>query len=208
MADPLDVLTLPEGRRALNKDETNTENDDLIAEQITAVSRRLDARCGPVVQREIEAELIDGDTPAISLAHRPVASITLVREAYGSDVQTITPVGFGEDTGTGYRALRWAQDPSLLSGALQRLGGGYWACGVEVTYIAGRYETTEDVDARFKSCAASILRRLWKREAGTWGQAVNIFEADDATAGTGFFRVADPLIDEMLAADRQLATCA
>lgn len=198
MADALDILTLPEAKTAINIDSLNIDHDDEIAQQVTAVSRLIDDECGPVVQRTITAELHDGGSSLIMLRHYPVASITTLREAAGSTITTLSAVAFG-GTGDGY---------SLRDGVLSRRAGGRvtsWTYGdaVEVTYVAGRYATTAAVDAKFKSCAAAILRRIWKREAGAWAQSPEWFEqlggGSDSPIGSGFFRVAKPIIDEMLA---------
>lgn len=192
MADPLDVLTFEAGQAAINQSSDVTEHDDEIARHITAISRMLDAACGPVVIREVAAEVHDTTGPVV-LRHAPVAEITTVRVASGSAITELEPVAFG-GTGGGYTF-------DLASGILERRSGSTpvtWGGQVEVTYDAGRYESTEDVDARFADCAAAILRRLWKREAGAWSQSAQVWEGLDQQVGSGFFRVADPIIDEML----------
>lgn len=196
MADTLDILTLSEGHTAINLPVSNTDHDTELAQQITAVSRIIDAECGPVVQRTISAELHRGGAP-VFLRHTPVVSITTVREAAGSGITTHTAVTFGQTT-TGYSL------DLHLPGVLYYNVGGYpvaWTAGntVEVTYVAGRSANTAAVDPRFKACAASILRRLWKRESGTWAQSSDFFIGQDGQVDTvGFFRVAKPIIDDML----------
>lgn len=196
MSDTLDVLTLPEGRDAINAKADNVEQDVRLARHITAISRLLDDRCGPVVQRTVTGELHGGCGPVL-LKLWPVVSVDLVNEAAGSTITTVLPVSFG-DTFAGYRV-------DLERGMLTRSGSS-WPDGadtVEVTYVAGRYEDTASVDPKFKDAAAAILRRLWKREAGAWAQSSTVFEVADDQIGTGFFRVAVPIIDEMLPLDRQ-----
>lgn len=194
MADLLDILTPEEGRTAINMPVGNSDHDDEITQQVTAVSRMIDAACGPVVQRTITAEVHDAAS-TLWLRHPPVASVTQVRTASGGTITTLEPVAFGGTT-DGYTI-------DLSSGRLSRSYGGSvasWGSGqVEVTYVAGRYADTATVDERFKTCAASVLRRLWKREAGTWAQSSD-FLADlgSDTPSVGFFRVAKPIIDEML----------
>lgn len=196
MADPLDLLTLAEGREAINMREDNVDNDPVLARHITAISRLIDDRCGPVVQRTVTAELHDG-CGTVLLKRWPVVAVDLVREANGGTITEVLPVTFG-DTFAGYRV-------DLATGMLARVGSS-WPWGsevVEVTYSAGRFEDTGSVDARFKDVAAAILRRLWKREAGIWAQSSAFFEGTDDQIGSGFFRVAVPIIDEMLPLDRQ-----
>lgn len=191
MADPLDLLTFEAAQEAINQSSDVTDNDDEIARQITAVSRIVDSYCGPVVIRTIEDEIHDACGP-VFLRKTPVSSVTQVRVAEGSIV-TLSAVAFG-GTGAGY-----SLDPTTYM--LERRSGSTpisWGGQVEVTYEAGRFEDTESVDSRFAECAASILRRLWKREAGAWSQSSAVWEGLDQSVGTGFFRVAKPIIDEML----------
>lgn len=189
MADTLDVLTLTEGKTAANI--TTTDHDTELAQQITAISRLLDAEVGCVVQRAVADELHDGGSRRVTTRLWPVASFTSVTE----DIHG-TPTLL-----TAYVAEPFDRAPALFSGRLERddskFPTGRW--NVEVSYVAGRYANTAAVDARFKSCAAAVLRRLWKRESGTWGQSSEFFEGLDNQTGIGFFRVAKPIIDEMLA---------
>ena len=195
MADILDILTEDEALDAINMRQDNSDHLAEVAQQVTAVSRMIDAACGPVVQRTVTAEIHEGGVPVVFL-QAPVVSVSLVRYASGGTITTYDPVEFG-DTGDGYGI-------DLPSGRLYRRFGsstGAWSAGqVEATYVAGRFATTETVDARFKTCAASVLRRLWKREAGTWAQSADFYESLDVQTSSlsGFFRVAKPIIDEML----------
>lgn len=191
MADPLDLLSLDDGKDAINMASTNQDHDAEIARHITTISRIIDDACGPVVVRTVTEVHEVGGQERIWLNRPPVLSITTVREYASGVVSTLDAVAFGAAT-DGY---------SLTEGALARRLAGVpyvWGGAVEVVYEAGRYADTESVDERFADTAAAVLRRLWKREAGTWAQASSIFEGDDAQAGTGFFRVARPIIEEML----------
>lgn len=209
MADTLDLLTADEAKRAINKDTLTSNEDDILARHITAVSRLIDETCGPVVQRTITGEVHDGVRNLILLNHWPAKSITTVREANGSTITTLSAVTFGGTATEGYYADPLGSDPTLLSGTLHRRSGyseSNFRSGfatVQVTYVAGRYADTDHVDARFKDAAGAVLRRLWKREAGTWAQSSDFFVNGDTTAGTGFFRVAAPIISELLWADQQ-----
>lgn len=209
MADVLDVVTLDEAKRSINMESVTSEQDDILARHITAVSRLIDETCGPVVQRAVGPEIHDGTASGkVFLRRWPVSSIGLVRESRGGVIVTLPPSPFGSLV-DGFYAVPYTADPTLLSGTLVRRWGAYdapWWFGpasIEVTYVAGRVADTDHVDARFKDAAGSILRRLWKREAGTWAQSSDFFVAGDTTAGTGFYRVAQPIIDEMLWADKQ-----
>lgn len=205
MADDLDILTLDEAKTAINMKWSNADHDAELAQDITAISRIFDAECGPVVQRTVSAELHSGDLPVVTTRLSPVAGIGTVRESQAGDITTLSASNFG-GTISGYLAEPyWQGGGTLLSGVLQRryLGiTGEWpaGCEVEVTYTAGRYPTTETVDARFKACAAAVLQRFWKGEAGVWAQsAATIYEdATEAVATPALSTVAKQLINEML----------
>lgn len=189
-----DLLTLDEAKLAIAISDNNTAYLDTIETMVSAVSAMIDSFCGPVVERQIVGELHRTRTRTVWLKCRPVASITQVRSASGGVVETVPPLAFG-DSGDGYRV-------DLEDGRLDRTEG-CWGDEVEVTYTAGRFATTDDVAPKFKECAAAILRRLWKREAPTWAQSSNYFESLDvhiqsASPQFGFFRIAQPIIDEML----------
>lgn len=197
MADTLDVLSLAEAKGAINMLASNNDHNSEIERQVTAVSRVIDDAVGPVVHRTVTAELHDTGRE-VRLRQAPVVSVSSVRVASGGAITTLSSVAFGAAT-DGYRA-------DLDRGRLYRQWGGVdgdWdtASRIEVTYVAGRYATTAAVDALFKEAASAVLRRLWKREAGTWMQAAEFFNADDSPTA-GFFRVARPTIDELLAGER------
>jgi|SRR5688572_25747267 len=195
MADTLDLLTLAEGKTAVNIPTANTDHDTELAQHITAVSRIIDAECGPVVNRTVTAEIHGGGPLYVN--HQPLVSVSLVREASGSTITTHSAVAFGAVT-DGYHI-----DPAG-TGRIYRTSGGYrydwdWGNQIEITYVAGRAANTAAVDPRFKAAAASILRRLWKRESGTWAQSPSFFEGEiGEVTDIGFYRVAKPIIDDML----------
>lgn len=186
--DLLDILTIDEARDAINVTAGHTSEIEVM---VTAVSRRIDDLCGPVVVRTVTDELHDGGTSGLFLHHYPVASITSVTEYSGGTPTTVTP-----ETTTvagGYR---------LANGVLSRRsswGMSRWGSQVTVTYEAGRYADTAAVDAKFKMAAGAVLRRLWTREAGAWARGADPFI--EAGAGHGFFKVVDPMVHEFLAAE-------
>lgn len=210
MADQLDVLTLAEAKTAINMPSDNTDHDTELAQYVTAISRLLDRECGPVVQRTITDELHHDPGQVVTLRHTPVVSIGTVQEAFPGEVTTLAAGTFGS-TGDGYRAEQDWRGGTLLSGVLERQWQGYvcdwpYNAQVKVTYTAGRFEDTGSVDAQFKACAGAILRRLWKRESGAWAQSSDFFETLDVQTSSlgGFFKVAKPIIDEMLWAETRM----
>ncbi len=204
MADTLDVLSLADAKLAINMDAATATHNTVLARHITAVSRLIDDACGPVVIRTVTAEVHAGGACSVLLRRRPVTSVSLVREVTSpGNVETLSAAAFGSAT-DGYYLPPWERDPTLKSGVVKRQSYGSpipWTRGehtVEVTYVAGRYATTAAVDARFADAAGAVLRRLWKRESGAWAQAPGIFESADSQADIGFFRVAKPIIEELL----------
>lgn len=206
--DALDLLTPAEAKAAINAKPDYVDNLDVVERHVTAVSRMIDDRCGPVVRREIEGEIVWGGGDIVRVRRWPVAEFTLVRIACGTTITVLSSLAFGAGT-EGYVAPPWDEDPTLFSGILLRRGPTGWPLrwegtpALEVSYVAGRCEDTESVPARFKDTASAVLRRLWKREAGTWAQSSAYFEDTDTQAGSGFFRVAEPIIVEMLGSEVQ-----
>ena len=174
-ADPLDVLTIDEGKDALQHDVGDSVDNEILEPYITAVSRMLDREAGAVVQRDVELERHDGGGHRIHLRVRPVAEITTLVEYQGTSPITLTAEAAGTTSANAYLAEPYLPQPGLMSGTVRRRSGGYnrgfWCGGqnVVVTYVAGRYEDTAGVDARFKRAASLVLLNLWRDQ----GPSVN-----------------------------------
>lgn len=170
MADTLDALTLPEGKRVVGVASSDTTKDERLAQAITAVSRRLDQGAGPVVRRTITAEIHDGGCRSIELAWCPVFSVSSVVEYQGTSSTTLTEETIGTEPSQGWLGVRYTPDRSLYSGIIVRRSSGSDAWfepgrnNVSVTYSAGRSTSTETVDARFKEAAAVMLRNWWRAD--------------------------------------------
>lgn len=164
MADTLDIITLAEGRAAVNLHASDTSQDTEVAAYITAVSRRLDQVVGPVVVRTITAETHDTSGRFVRLHHSPVSSVTTVTEYVGTTGTVLT----AEAVGVATTANNYALDARY--GIITRRSGGtdaHFSLGrsrLVVTYVAGRYATTAAVDPLFKSAASIFVAHLWRRE--------------------------------------------
>lgn len=173
MADTLDLITLAEAKLALNVDPSDTSQDTELASYITAVSRRLDDLCGPIVKRTITAEEYPGGSGSLTLRYAPISrsastTVTSVTEYTSGSARVLAAEAVGTSssydysldatTGTLYRRAVWTDSTF----APQR---------VVVTYSAGRYATTAAVDPKFKQAAAMMLSHLWRREQGVGGSA-------------------------------------
>lgn len=198
-AQSLDLLTLSEAYRALNDNDAATAetgtDDDRVGQMVTAISRRIDEQCGPVVVRTIANEEAEGRCSQILLRHYPVYSVTTITEYQGTTPTVLAAEAFPTVTGNDYSLLNGG-----LSGIIERRAQGYtyrFAYGrVIATYRAGRYLSTELVDPKFKEATAAILRRTWAREAGRWTNGDPY--GDGGSVGPGFFRAIDPMIEEYL----------
>lgn len=166
----LDVLTLAEAKAAVQIATTDTSQDTALAGYVAAVSQRLDRLVGPVVQRNVTDERLDGGHPTVWVRYWPVSSFTTVTE-HRSGVATVLTV----ETATvlpdaAYLAPASAQQPGLRSGQLIRRAGGrtrQFAPGAEnivVSYLAGRFANTSTVDELFKAAARIMLQNLWRAE--------------------------------------------
>jgi hypothetical protein len=205
VADTLDLHSLAEGYRALNDEASATAveaeaaggHDSTLAQWITGLSLRIDDVCGPVVARTITAEQREGGVTNIKPRKTPVLSVTSISEYDSSGVVQALDA---EDIVAGtFTAYDYWLDPA--SGRIYRrsnLAPLCFASRVVLTYEAGRYADTASVDAKFKMAAAEMLVRLQAQYGAAWANGSNPFQQGD---GLGFFRVVDPVINEMLAAE-------
>lgn len=199
MTDLLDVLSLAEGKTAIGIG-SGTGQDTKLAQFITALSRRMDVLLGAVVIRTVTNEKHDGGKRFVRLKRAPMSltsatTITTVTEYNGTastvlseedeDTKPATAFLFEPETGFLYRR---AGNSDVRFAAGRR--------NILVTYEAGRYATTALVDAKFKNVAASILRRLWQREAAAWARGEDPFA--EGGVSIGFFKAVDPMITELL----------
>lgn len=204
MADTLDVITLDEAKAYLNITQTtwDTELDDWI----TAVSRRLDALCGPIVVRTITSEAWDGTVDgvrqtAITLRYRPVSSVTSVTEYSSTTGTTLTVETNAAKTSSNYYL-------NTTTGVLTRRSGNrdyVFADGrqnIVITYVAGRYANTASVDARFKVAAGMMLANLWRREQGGGTQTFGESDPFGLVATFAVPRAVEELLHEDLVGPR------
>lgn len=168
MADTLDVLTVAEARKAVGISATDTSHDTELAAKVTAVSRRLDQVCGPIVKRTITDEVHPGGTRTIWVRHPPVAAWTTVTEYDAAVAQVLTAEDFDTQPAQAYLAERWPTGTANYNGRLHRRAAGAAATfptgpeAVKVTYVAGRYTDTASVDALFKEAASVMVKNAWR----------------------------------------------
>lgn len=130
----------------------------------SAVSDRLDQLCGNIVARDV-TEIHDGGSATILLDDRPhnyldeddepvaaIASIS-VRDGSVTTAVNLDHVVVYTPAGTGRGVIDYVT------------GLGFFRAGrraVTVTYRAGRFDTTEDVDPIFKLAAVRLLQGIWR----------------------------------------------
>ncbi|MER5388372.1 hypothetical protein [Saccharopolyspora sp. NPDC002686] len=165
----LDVLTLDEGKQALNATRT-TASDLELAAWITAVSQRLDELVGPVVARPVVGEAHDGGRHVVLLTHYPVRSITSVAEYVNGTEVPLAAETHNSTPAASYLLDQYEPDRSLWSNWLRRRRNGTDALfvpgrsAVVVSYEAGRFDNTAGVDSRFKIAAMLMLKNLWRSQ--------------------------------------------
>ena len=126
---------------------------------VSAVSRRVDELCGPVVGREV-VERHHGGVRVIRFRTIPVLSVTQVT-AGGAVVDS---------------DLYDLDDDNRFVPKLEHVT--VWPSGrrnITVTFQAGRAATTADVPATFKLAAATILTGLWAKYGGAWARGGDPF---------------------------------
>lgn len=191
-----DVLTAAEARQVVGVDDTPA----VLTLLLSAVSDQLDQMCGPVVQRTITAEMHNGGSATIFLIYRPVSSVTSVTEYTGTSAQALAAESNTAKTGFDYMF-----EPQ--SGVLRRRSSNSDACfaagrgNVTVTYVAGRYASTDAVGAKWKEAAALMLRHLWTSEMASGSETFGAFtDIPNPLLGPGMLnKVASLLSGEMLA---------
>jgi hypothetical protein len=193
----LDILTEIEASQAASGVDSAVLTD--LTRMVTAVSVRIDELVGPVVNRAV-TEYHDGGG-VIRPRQTPVSSVTTLKHWDGSTMNTYTADTWGVAGNTnGYFLEKSGSYPHDV--IIYRRSSG---CSVdfplghrslELVYVAGRAATTAAVDARYKECAAEVLRRLWDREASGWARAPDPFGAD--TVSSRFFKAFDYVVAEML----------
>lgn len=194
MADLLDVISLGDGVMAALG--VPAGHEARIEPMITAVSRRIDALCGPVVQREV-TEYHSGRS-AIFPYQTPIVSVTSLTAWDGNTSTVLAADVFGVSHGD----YRLNQSTGYPHGAPLYLRA-YWGTEVQLVYTAGRYATTASVDPLFKTAAEAILRRLWDREASAWARASDPFDETLATSSR-FFNAVDHVVKELLGHEMRL----
>lgn len=187
-----DILTEDEALVAINMVGSGGDHVLELALWVSAISEAIDAKCGPVVVRTVTDEIRYPNGGTFTTLHTPIYSVSALTE-YVSGTGTVLTAEDFDTVGT-YRVVGSGHDVAIE----RRSGwGGYAYTGlVKITYTAGRYATTEAVGAKFKLAAASILRRLWAREAPAWARGGDMFGTEPAV---GFFKAVDPMIEEFLA---------
>lgn len=207
MADTLDVISLAEAKAFLNIGSSDTSKDTALAQKITAVSRRLDRLCGPIVQRTVTDEVHSGGCPSIRVRRWPVASFTTVTEYDATTPTVLTLEDFDTRPTDGYMPERWDSTPTaMFNGVIWRRTSGYgswFPCGpeaVKVTYVAGRAANTAAVDALLKEAAGVALKNVW-RPTESAVQSMGEFEvpAQNFPISVATKAVRDCCEDEMIA---------
>lgn len=188
MAETTDILTFDEAQQAINMVGSGATHGFELEMWVSAISEAIDDACGPVVVRTItdETHYVDGEN-VLYLRHTPVSTVT-----------TVTEYRSGTGTPVTAEAVGVAGGYLLHNDTLTRRSSwstSSWFGIVTVSYTAGRYATTDDVAAKFKLAAASILRRLWARESAAWSRGGDVFGTEPTI---GFFKAVDPMITEFL----------
>lgn len=144
MAD-LDLLTFDEAAAALSRGAARLDDDVAVdlAAVITAASVRLDHVIGAGVIRTI-TEARTARSTRVLLSSWPIVSITSVT----NDGAAVTDYRTTAKFGTLHRECGWSCHPDA----------------VEVTFTAGRAESTVDVESRIKVACQIVVRHMWEQD--------------------------------------------
>lgn len=176
VSDPYDLLTLDEGKQAVDVAEIDDQYADILPGYITAVSRLLDDRVGACVVRAVTSEQHDVcGRSSLVLRHRPVSAVTSITEYVSGTGTALTAMSVTSGPTDGYHLAPF-DGTGNYSGIVHRTSGwrGYTFRGtVTVSYTAGRFQSTTSVDAQFKRAAGICLANLWRdrqQSAGVMGE--------------------------------------
>jgi hypothetical protein len=132
----------------------------VLSTMITAASEMLDRLCGPIINRTITGEKLDGGKFFVRPEYVPIFSVTSVVEYQATTAVTLT-----EESNTAKPANGFIVEDERI---IRRAGDvdWYFADGrnnIVVTYIAGRGTAAA---TRFEQACLIVIRNLWIREKG------------------------------------------
>ena len=192
------LISVDEAKAALNWTTTSSADDDELTFYIEAVTPIIEDIVGSCVPTTY-TETYDGGGPQITLLHKPVLSVTTVKESYGAAYYTLTEQDpFG---GAGYSSFGFTVD--YRTGVMTRRASGSAVSfvdgtrNVQVTYQAGRLV----IPFNIVMAAREELRFLWQNgQQATWP---GTFTADDAVFTPAGYAVPRRVV-ELCAAERRL----
>lgn len=149
----LDVISFDEAAGYLGG---VAHDNEMLTLFIAGVSAKLDDLCGPIVKRTL-TEVHDGGARSICLDEYPVDSITTLSEYIdGAAVDVDSADYLASTNGLVYR---------LSNGSICDFAPG--KSNVAVSYVAGRFNTTADVDPIYRLAAMITVRHLWKSDVSS-----------------------------------------
>ena len=161
----LDVLTAAEALAAVNGVSATDAAE--LATYTTALSLALDGWCGPIVERTITGERVNGGHTDMYLRHWPISAVASISD-YGTACTEETDAT--APPAEGYILTPHGTQAGLYGPEIVRRSEGIdyvWYRGrgtVVVTYTAGRFASTATVDERFKAAARIMLQNAWRSE--------------------------------------------
>ena len=191
MANDIDIVTLEEAKQAIGSSLSRSGDvDERLERWITAVSQRIDDLYGAVVQRTVtdEVHYAAGGLDSIVPRYQPVVSISALTEYVNGTGTVLTAEDF--DTVGTYRLIQDA-DSHRIYRRSGWLGFPYQGV-VKLTYVAGRYSSTETVDAKYKVAAEGVLIGMWAKYASAWARG------GDPLAEPVFFDEVDAVLTRWL----------
>lgn len=173
-----DLLTAAEARRFVGLGTADLTRGTLLAQYVTMASRALVTRVGTIIHSTVTAELHSGGGAYVYLSHHPVKQVNQVVEYDNTTASTLTAETNASKSATGFVV-------NLANGRVTRRNENTtvpFPAGfdnVAVTYVAGRFASTSDVDDRFKTACGLILKNAWRAQEMNVGQ-VDEFDVPQA----------------------------
>ena len=166
-ADPGSIISLADGRTALQMSPTDTSKDDDVRFYISAATPIMEDIVGSIL-RTTRTETFDGGSPQIGLLWAPVISVSSVVESWGANFHlTLT----AQDIFTGTGAGPWGYTIDS-GGIMTRRSAGVvvpFAPGrrnIQVTYVSGRTIVTGNL----LLATRVLVRHLWEQDQRSFRQ--------------------------------------
>lgn len=150
------VATLPELKKQLNLASNTTQSDDELQLVLDAATAAIEARVGPIVNREVTERLHPTASGSLEVSQRPLVTLTSVSDVWLDTAYDIAVLDVDNEAGT--ITHRW-NSAGFGSADYRRDARPF-----EVVYTAGR---GTEAPAHLKLAVLIVAEHLWSAQRGS-----------------------------------------